>query len=218
MNKFLIAVILGALLATSYAFRTRAHSKLQQEDDDDVVISRGDRPMGHTEYTPAEYYGDCDATQQDNINNYSCPSDDQEWEDIWYGVIYCGWQNEYETSTPQKIFDFQLDGMRDTMIEDESEYACVAASTLQATGYYDCDIYTTVSDALAHEQARRPDSEDWQNIDIQSTAEAAVGRYINGFTHWWCAPHTPDADSIGEVLPVPEVDDDDEEVNPELIE
>jgi hypothetical protein len=76
MNRFVIAVILGMLLATTMAFKMRATSKVQQTEwegsgngvsrsvvlGQDFPLTRSDRPMGHTMYTDAEFYAGCDPT------------------------------------------------------------------------------------------------------------------------------------------------------------
>jgi hypothetical protein len=62
MNRFVIAVILGMVLATTMAFRMKTTSTQFYDGivlGEDFPLTREDRPMGHTMHTDEEYYGIC---------------------------------------------------------------------------------------------------------------------------------------------------------------
>ena len=229
MNRFIIALILGMLLASTFAFKLRTHSKLSvrnfdgDEDDHEgdgsegdwvagaytPVLSRGDRPMGHQEESEESYNGDCNPENQEGLDDYNCPNEDQDFVDSWKGVLYCGRMNEFDNTTPQRIWDQQLNNLRDQDVGATLDFGCVASTTLWVTGYHDCDIYRTLADALEQEDERM--GGDMTEQEVLDLAAESVRCVLPSFTHWWCPAYTPEGDNLGQVEPNEDEDDQDDQ-------
>ena len=160
--------------------------------------------MGHSEQSDEEYNQECIPEDQEGLDNYICPADDT-FEDEWKGVIYCGRQNIYDQTEPQKIFDRQISYLRTQEIGATKTFGCIGATTLFVTGYYDCDIFNTIADALAQEDERM--GGDMTEEEVMELAEKSVQCVFDNFTKWWCPAYTPVPENLGEVEPAEETDD-----------
>jgi hypothetical protein len=226
MNRFIIALIFGMLLATSLAFRMRTQTAVHQDDEDTeeceeasltYPLARGERPMGHTEHTSEEYFMDCDPADQSGLDFYSCRENAENFEAKWKGVIYCARQNQYDFNDLQKIFDFQLSSVENNGIGAQ---ACAIATTMFTTGFYDCDIYNTVADVVAH--ASEDNDNDFSENRILNIAEREIRNVMPSFSRNWCAPYTPNSANVMSEEDMQEMEeetgdeDDEEEVDEEI--